>query len=384
MSIFTIKELSELIKDNIPRDKINLLAEVREPKIRNGHMYLTLKDDNGYISSIVWKSNITEEIKNLKEGDKINIIGNLSFYQNRCSLNFVINKLISVEGKGQLMIEYENLFKKYTDKGYFLDSKKIIPSKVIKKILILTSKDGAALQDFYYGLENGNCNISHELINVIVQGNDCPKNIIGHLNILMKQNLDYDMIIITRGGGSFEDLFGFCKEELIECVHKFREKINIPILSAIGHQVDTVLLDYIADIVAPTPSLASQFIVDNNKKYIDELYYLRDSMLNIIKENVNYNLNNIINISSRIEYYYRDIKNTFYDKIKEDINENLNIIDRYENKYSNEKIIISSNNKILKDENDILHVFDNKTPLDFFINGKKYTVYDYKLNLKAE
>ena len=267
MTTFNIKDLSDLIKKNIPKDKITLIAEVREPKLRSGNMYLTLKDDNGYINCIIWKSNITNEISGLKEGSKIKVIGNLNFYQNRCSLSFVISKLLSIEGKGELMEEYDKNFKYYNDKGYFLESKKIKPPKVIKKILILTSKEGAAIQDFYYGIENGGIKVEQELVNVIVQGNDCPSNIIKYLeeNIINK-DLDYDIIVLTRGGGSFEDLFGFCKPELIECIFK----LKIPLLSAIGHQVDTTLVDYIADIVAPTPSLAAQFIVDHNKKYVED------------------------------------------------------------------------------------------------------------------
>ena len=284
MTTFNIKDLSDLIKKNVPKDKITLVAEVREPKLRGGNMYLTLKDDNGYINCIIWKSNITKEISLLKEGSKIKVIGNLNFYQNRCSLSFVISKLLSIEGKGELMEEYDKTFKYYNDKGYFLESKKIKPPKIIKNILILTSKEGAAIQDFYYGIDNGGIKVEHELVNVIVQGNDCPSNIIKYLeeNIIDK-DLNYDMIVLTRGGGSFEDLFGFCKPELIECI----SKLKIPLLSAIGHQVDTTLVDYIADIVAPTPSLAAQFIVDHNKKYADELKHIKLSLLEQIKEDIN-------------------------------------------------------------------------------------------------
>ena len=182
MDTINIKELSDLIKCNLPKNRINLEAEVREPKTRNQHMYLTLKDNYGYIQAIIWKSNITDNIKSLKEGDRIKVIGNLNFYQNRCSLSFIISKLISIEGQGKLMIEYNKLNKYFQDKGYFLESKKILPPKVIKKILILTSKEGAALQDFYYGIENGGIKVKHDLINVIVQGNECPGNIISHLD----------------------------------------------------------------------------------------------------------------------------------------------------------------------------------------------------------
>ena len=99
MTTFNIKDLSDLIKKNIPKNKITLIAEVREPKLRGNNMYLTLKDDNGYINCIIWKSNITNEISQLKEGSKIKVIGNLNFYQNRCSLILIISKLLSFEGK---------------------------------------------------------------------------------------------------------------------------------------------------------------------------------------------------------------------------------------------------------------------------------------------
>lgn len=370
--VFTIKELSELIKLNLPKDKINLVAEVREPKIRNGHMYLTLKDDNGYINCIIWKSNINKNILNLKEGDKINVNGSLSFYQNRCSLSFIINSLNSIDGKGELMQEYENLYKYFNDKGYFSKDNKLKHSKVIKKILILTSKDGAALQDFYYGLDNGNIKIEHELINVNVQGNDCPKDIIDYLE---NNNIDnYDLIVITRGGGSFEDLFGFCKKELIECIYK----LKTPVLSAIGHQVDTTLLDYVADVVAPTPSLAAQYIVDNNKKYIDELNLLKLQYHEIIKDNINFELNKINNNIDKIKNYYENIKNEYYYRIKNKIKENLQMIERYENKYKyNDNIIVSSNNIILSNEN-IYEIIKNNDPIEFYLNGKVIKIYDYK------
>ena len=133
MSSYDILKLSELIKKNIPKERINLVAEIREPRFRGGHLYLTLKDNHGYINGIVWKSNITDEIKNLKEGCEVDVTGNLNFYQNKCTLSFVINKLNSQIGKGELMKEYENVFKKYNDKGFFLQSKKLKPPDLIKK-----------------------------------------------------------------------------------------------------------------------------------------------------------------------------------------------------------------------------------------------------------
>ena len=120
MTTFNIKDLSDLIKKNIPKEKITLVAEVREPKLRSGNMYLTLKDDNGYINCIIWKSNITNEISSLKEGTKIKVLGNLNFYQNRCSLVLTSN-LSSNERR--IYEEYDKTFKFYNDRIFFRDKK---------------------------------------------------------------------------------------------------------------------------------------------------------------------------------------------------------------------------------------------------------------------
>lgn len=379
MTTFNIKDLSDLIKKNIPKDKITLIAEVREPKLRSGNMYLTLKDDNGYINCIIWKSNITNEISGLKEGSKIKVIGNLNFYQNRCSLSFVISKLLSIEGKGELMEEYDKTFKYYNDKGYFLESKKIKPPKVIKKILILTSKEGAAIQDFYYGIENGRIKVEQELVNVIVQGNDCPSNIIKYLeeNIIDK-DLDYDIIVLTRGGGSFEDLFGFCKPELIECIFK----LKIPLLSAIGHQVDTTLVDYIADIVAPTPSLAAQFIVDHNKKYVEELKHIKISLLDQIKDDMNEQHIILNNYKNKLSFYYENLKDYFYNCIKDSINKTKLEFFKIKTKYHFDNNIIISDNKVIDDEKNFENVLLKKKDFSIIINKKVFNFSNYKYSLK--
>jgi exodeoxyribonuclease VII large subunit len=379
MTSFNIKDLSDLIKKNIPKEKITLVAEVREPKLRGGNMYLTLKDDNGYINCIIWKSNITDEISSLKGGSKIKVIGNLNFYQNRCSLSFVISKLLSIEGKGELMEKYDKTFKYYNDKGYFLESKKIKPPKIIKKILILTSKEGAAIQDFYYGIDNGGIKIEQELVNVIVQGNDCPSNIIKYLeeNIIDK-DLDYDMIVLTRGGGSFEDLFGFCKPELIECI----SKLKIPLLSAIGHQVDTTLVDYIADIVAPTPSLGAQFIVDHNKKYVDELKYIKLSLQEQIKDDINEQNIILNNYKNKLSLLYENLKDYFYKKIKDSINNNKIEMYKIKTKYQSNNNIIISNNKIINDDINFENILKNDKMFSIIINKKVFNFSNYTFNIK--
>lgn len=369
--IMNLKGLSLLIKQNLPKNKIKLLVEIREPKIRNGHMYLNLKDDYGYIQAIIWKSNITPDIRSLVDGDKVNIIGNLNFYQNRCSLSFIISNLISIEGRGQLILEYENTFKKYNDMGYFNHENKLKPPELIQNIIILTSKEGAALQDFYYGIKNGNIKLNIKLVNVIVQGNDCPKTIINYL-----ENNDineYDMVVITRGGGSFEDLFGFCKPELIECIYK----LKIPVLSAIGHQVDTTLLDHVSDIVCPTPSLAAQFIVDHNKKYIDYISSLKTEYYNNIKDDILFKINDIDIKRTKIKNMYLEFKNNLFYKLKDHVSKKINHLNNIKLKYNNNNINIFHNNKNINQYRDFETIFNNKQSFSIIINNKIFLIENY-------
>ena len=211
--------------------------------------------------------------------------GKLDFYGNTGSTNLIVDKIITLDGEGELFTKYSQMKQEFTEKGYFdMERKKKLPT-VIKHILLLTSETGAALQDFLYNLENQHSNLTYDLVDVKVQGTECPHNICIELQ-KMKPNV-YDLVVITRGGGSFEDLFGFSKPELIEAVYQ----CSLPVLSAIGHQIDSPLLDFIADCVAPTPSLAAQLIVDHNKSFIQDLKEIqvqcKESLLDEIQEHQN-------------------------------------------------------------------------------------------------
>lgn len=356
-----INELSMLIKKSLPKENIKLIAEVRQPKISNGHMYLNLKDNTGLISACIWKSNITDTIKELSDGDNITIRGKLNYYSGRGSLNFIIDKLLEKKGEGDLKLQYKKIMKEFENKGYFLQEKKLSLPKRLNKILLLTSKNGAAIEDFYHTLENGNCKIDHTLIDVIVQGSDCPSNICKVLNNPETFKNNYDMIVITRGGGSFEDLFGFCQPELIETVYN----LNVPVLSAIGHQVDTTLLDYVADYVAATPSLAGQFIVNHNKKYIDNLVIKKNIMLNNLIINIKNKLD-ILNNKKRkvndLKYELIDIKTKLKQQLVKRINNQKLLLLELRSKYknSNDIQLFSSKNKQLEYDNFISTCENNK------------------------
>jgi exodeoxyribonuclease VII large subunit len=271
--VFTVSELTEYLKSVVSNKKVKVSGEVSQPKLSNGHLYFTLKDDTNNLKSIIWKfKNINKD--EIVEGQKITLECKLDFYGGSGSLNLIVEKIITNEGQGELFIKYEKIKKQFESKGYFDQARKKRVVPCIKDILIITSASGAALQDFIYNLENNKSKVNYDIVDVVVQGVDCPENICEILSKAKADKLSYDLVVIMRGGGSFADLFGFSQPELIHTVYDF----HLPVLSAIGHQVDNPLLDLVADVCTPTPSLAAQFIVDHNKKFLNNLEVIRDKI----------------------------------------------------------------------------------------------------------
>jgi len=351
--IFTVSELSDYLKSIISNKKVKVIGEVSQPVIRGGHLYFSLKDESSNIKSIVWKSkNIDKDI--ISDGQKLTLECKLDFYGGNGSVNLIVDKIITQEGSGELFIKYEKIKQEFTNKGYFDKSRKKPLPKIIKDILILTSENGAALQDFIYNLDNNKSLINYDIQDVKVQGTDCPKTICNELEQLKKTNTQYDLVVITRGGGGFEELFGFSQPELIETIYNF----HLPVLSAIGHQVDNPLLDLIADISAPTPSLAAQFIVDYNKKFLCSLKEIRDNIKTDLLNEISESQNMLVKLSEKIYKLFNslvNLKNDCQNLIRNDIGNlmlKLSILESKVQMDLNKNIILftKSNDKIASNE----------------------------------
>jgi len=381
-----ITQLGELIKESMPNQVLRVIGEVSQPKNFRGNMYLNLKDKMYNIKAIIWKTKYEQFNTEIKDGDKIVVKGKLDFYGANGSVTYIIDKLIKYEGEGELSALYQKYKKMFETKGYFdRDKKLIIPDK-IEKILLLTSESGAAIHDFIYALDNNHSKLDYDIIDVPVQGRMCPLNIINELNKI-KDN--YDAIVITRGGGSFEDLFGFSQPELIEAIYNF----NQPVISAIGHQVDTSLLDLVSDCCCPTPSLAAQYIIDINKKFINELEEIRDDIKDELmgsynKQNRGLNncterLNKIILSFDRIQHSYQsellNQLNTYAFKLKE---LDLKLSNLVNNTSGNNIISIKNNKNVI--HTDVAKFIKRLEGTDDFIinwNNNKIKISSYKFEL---
>lgn len=319
----TVTDLTELIKNIF---KINfdepfyILGEVSNFRTSKNNVYFNLKDENAMINCVIWDYDKKKTSK-IENGSKIKAYGNMNVFSKSGTYIFTIYNYNTI-GIGNLFQEYDNLKTHYNKLGYFNENiKKKLPN-VINKVGILTAIDGAALQDFLYVTKKNNFLGKIYVKNCIVQGKDCPLSIVNGLKEVDKLNLD--VIVIARGGGGFEDLYGFSDKKVIEEIHNS----NTVIISAIGHETDFMISDFVADIRAPTPSIAGE-LISNKKTYNSgEINAILNHINTIINSKITH-VNNIVDKCSRIntpnkiiekerhniELFHMNVLNTIHKRI---------------------------------------------------------------------
>lgn len=276
---YSVTEISRSIKD-ILEDSfgyVRIKGEISGlTQASSGHVYLTLKDDNAIINGIIWKSTISRLTFKPLEGIEVVCRGKLTTgfsdrYPGRSNYSIHIDSLMPA-GEGALMQLIAERKKKYESLGYFDAShKKCIPLYP-KTIGIITSPTGAVIQDMIHRIEERfPCNVL--LWPVPVQGDDASgliANAIKGFNNLSNDIEKPDTIIVARGGGSIEDLWAFNEEDIVEAVYES----DIPLISAVGHETDTTLIDFVSDLRAPTPTAAAELSTPLKN---DLLIYISDS-----------------------------------------------------------------------------------------------------------
>jgi exodeoxyribonuclease VII large subunit len=221
-----------------------------------GHWYFTLSDENSCISCALFRGDALRNplIKKLKNGDKVVIVGPVSVYQKKGTFQLLAKRILPA-GEGQLKILYERLKAKLSQEGLFdFERKKPLPS-FPRRIAVITAEHGAALQDFLNVLKRRSLWLNVVIIPALVQGEGAPKSLLSALE--KAQSLeDIDVIVFTRGGGSIEDLWAFNDEQLVRAI----SKCAIPVISAVGHQIDFTLCDYVSDHRSETPTAAAEIL----------------------------------------------------------------------------------------------------------------------------
>jgi exodeoxyribonuclease VII large subunit len=266
----SVSSLNEQIKSLLESTFERVLVEGELSRItfhNSGHIYFTLKDSSSTIKAVIFKANAAKLKFQLQEGLKVVLDGAITLYKPRGE--YQINCFtIQPSGHGALALAFEQLKNKLSMQGYFDATRKKPLPKFPKKIALITSATGAALQDMLRVAQSRYRAIEIDIYDVLVQGENAAPSIVRALN--SADTKGYDVIVVGRGGGSIEDLWAFNEEIVADAIFK----ATTPIVSAVGHEIDWVISDFVADLRAPTPSAAMQMILpDSNElyQYIDSL-----------------------------------------------------------------------------------------------------------------
>ena len=256
----TVSQLNGYIKEKFENDENleNILVKGEISNFKNhytGHMYFTLKDENSLIKCVMFKSYAQKLGFMPKDGMKVFVLGTVSVYE-RDGVYQIYAKAMQEDGVGILYKKYEELKAKLEEEGYFsAEHKKKIP-QMPKVIGVLTSKTGAVIRDIINVSTRRNPNVYIRLYPVPVQGEGAAEKIADGIKFMNENNLA-DVLILARGGGSLEDLWPFNEEVVAHAIYDSK----IPIISAVGHETDFSISDFVADLRAPTPSAAAELAV---------------------------------------------------------------------------------------------------------------------------
>jgi exodeoxyribonuclease VII large subunit len=262
--------------------KIYLKGEISNYKNHTrGHLYFTLKDDNSRLSAVMFQSSAQYLKFTPEDGMNVLVEGRISCYPAQGTYQIYVDKM-EMDGLGNLYLEYEKLKKKLTAEGLFSDLyKKPIP-KYPSKIGIVTASTGAAIKDILSTIKRRYPICETILFPSLVQGSGAAPDIVKQIS--KAQEYDLDVLIVGRGGGSIEDLWAFNEEIVARAI--FESKI--PVISAVGHEVDFTIADYVADLRAPTPTGAAEMavpVLTDVKNNIDNLKIrLRENIIKTLNQ----------------------------------------------------------------------------------------------------
>lgn len=415
----SVSELNKIIKmkfDNSPFfNKVFIKGEISNFKVQmpSGHCYFTIKDETSRIKSIMFKGNANKIGINFKDGDLVNAIGKISVYEASGEYQIYIDSM-EISGSGDLYKKFLELKEKLYKEGLFDDSHKKPLPKYPTKIGIITASTGAAIRDVLTTIKRRYPLCETYLFNTLVQGATAKDDIVKKIEIADTYNLD--VIIVGRGGGSIEDLWSYNEEIVARAIYNAKT----PIISAVGHEIDFTIADYVADKRAATPTAAAELavpnildisfnidnlyeratnnikgLIDNYKQKLNKIrtstiltnpiniYNIKKQMLEIDVSNLNKCINNMITINKMNIYRLRNSyvltnPNILYEKknirLENNINrlEILNPLNALKRGYS----IVKKDNKCIENIknikiNDKIEVYLKDGIIDASINNIK-------------
>ncbi|MGM0445341.1 MAG: exodeoxyribonuclease VII large subunit [Bacillota bacterium] len=330
-------------------------------KANSGHLYFTVKDENSQLKTVMFRSRSSKLDFELEDGMEIAVHGYINVYKVRGEYQLYADQIVP-EGKGTLYEQFEKLKQKLKEEGLFNEEhKKKIPL-IPKKIGIVTSPTGAAIRDMLSVVNRRFKNVSILIVPSLVQGDKAAGQIVEGIKYLNKRD-DIDLIIVSRGGGSIEDLWPFNEEVVARAIYESK----VPVISGVGHETDFTIADFAADLRAPTPSAAAELAIANREEIETSLDNLAKRLLHNQKARIKNSKDKLSSIAGR--RIFQKPEELFVDKMQrlDELTQNL--------KWNMEKTLNKSKEKF----NILNSKLDTLSPLKTIKRGYSIT-YDKDLN----
>jgi exodeoxyribonuclease VII large subunit len=282
-TVFTVTQITGLIKEIIEGAFPSIIIEGEISNYRpasSGHLYFTLKDDSSQISAVMFRTAASTLDFIPKDGTLVHCTGKLTVYPARGNYQILVTRM-EIAGTGNILQLLEERKKKLAAEGLFDSSRKRPLPAFPRTIGIVTSPTGAALRDILQITKRRNPSVSVVIFPALVQGDEAAESIARRIDTANKFHM-CDVLIVGRGGGSLEDLLPFSDEIVVRTI----ADSAIPVVSAVGHEIDWALSDYAADVRAPTPSAAAELVVPLKADIMQDLQSYADDLYNTIRQKV--------------------------------------------------------------------------------------------------
>ncbi len=274
--IYTISEVTRMVKMELESAFPLLWVEGEISNFHrhhSGHLYFTLKDETSQLRTVMFRGEATKVPFELKDGLQVVAKGRINVYEPRGEYQLIV-ELLEPKGKGALQLAFEQLKEKLKKEGLFDPALKKKLPVLPKKVGVVTSPRGAAIVDIIRTLERRFARLHILLYPVKVQGEGAAEEIVEGIDYLGSLS-DIDVIIVGRGGGSIEDLWAFNEEKVARAIYR----CTVPVISAVGHEIDYTIADFVADIRASTPSVAAEMVIEEEESLRERIENLEKSLV---------------------------------------------------------------------------------------------------------
>ena len=332
-NVYTVKQVNLYIKNMFTQDfmlnRIYVKGEVSNCKYHtSGHIYFSLKDESGTIACIMFASARSGLSFRMREGQKVVVLGSVNVYERDGKYQLYANEII-LEGAGLLYEKFEALKQELEEMGMFAEEYKQPIPKFAKTVGIVTAPTGAAVRDIIQIASRRNPYVQLILYPALVQGEGAVDSIVRGIRMLEKQNVD--VMIVGRGGGSIEDLWAFNEEKVARAIFECR----VPVISAVGHETDTLISDYVADLRAPTPSAAAELAVYDHRQVSEQMEAFLSRMRRQMRLKTMLERRRLEQLELRLKHTHPQQK----------LNENRQILQELENRLRDRMQMILEENK---------------------------------------